>query len=206
MDKLELKVLPSQQKKTKISWQKTIDKLKPLDYLGLFSLIVGLTYYAFSEFWSFIGIICIFMPFLPLLLYKDKIFAPLKMYLGIDLKTWHLVSLAIAISLLFTDTAPAHAFFFKNIEDAIVNTLTASGAGGDTAFVTTLFTIVRIIITLSLLGGIIFAAFQASQGGQYVPILTSFVIAVMVIVSIEGFSKWILVAPGGGGGTGTPVP
>ena len=204
MNELELKAIPTQQKQTKISWQKTLKKLKPIDYLGLFSLLLGLSYYALAEFWSFVGIICVFMPFLPLLLYKDKIFSPFKLYFGVALKTWHLVSLAIATSLFFTNNAPAQAFFFKNIEDTIVNTLTASGAGGDTSFVTTLFTIIRIVIVMALIGGIVFAAIQASQGGNLTPVLTAFMLALMVVVSIEGFSKWILVAPGGGGGTTVP--
>jgi hypothetical protein len=182
-----------------ISSRSKFKKINTLDWVAAICGGSALAYYAYNEFYTFVILALVTATLTPLLLaQKSTWFTNIQRTFGIQIKSWHLVGGVMCLGTFFMADMPAHAFFFKTIEDTIVSTLTSSGAGGSTSFVVTLFTVIRIAVLLALVFGIVYAINQSTQGNDLRPIAQSFGIGIMAIVAIEALSKWIL----GGDSTG----
>lgn len=192
LDLQDLDVRPVHQPKA--NWHRQFKKaLTPFNQVALAGAGASLLYYAFSDPYSFCVILGVLLTLVPLLIVeKNPKFQAFQKRWGVPLKSWHLVSLALAIGAVLQVNSPASAFFFTTIENAIVNTLTESGAEGSTAFVNILFTIIRIGLLLAVVFGIFYGINQASQGGELRPIFSAFAVGIVSVVGIEGLSKWIL--------------
>jgi hypothetical protein len=168
-------------------------KPNTLDWIAAIGGGSALCYYAYNEFYTFATIALTVATFLPLLLLqKTTWFTNLSKTFGIRIKTWHIVAATLCLGTFFITDAPAHAFLFTTIENSIKKTLEDSGATAGSAFVTTLFTVIRIAVLLAIVFGIVYAINQSTQGNDLRPIAQTFGIGIMAIVAIEALSKWIL--------------
>lgn len=124
---------------------------------------------------------------------------------GLPIKAWHLGSVVIAVSAVVAAGAidPVSAQMFNNLEEAVTDAIAETGDSAiDTAVITTIFNIFRILIVLAFLIGVVIVFTQATRGGDWQPIANLLAIGVAFVIGVEVISQLIIGDGGGGGGGG----
>jgi hypothetical protein len=110
---------------------------------------------------------------------------------GIKVKFQYILGVILSLAFVLLANDRAYAFLFNNIETSVTDVMTQSGFT-DTAFITTLFTLVRLVVVFGIVGGIVAAAVQAVRGNEVMPIIICLFIGVATVIAIEAFSRWVL--------------
>ncbi len=122
--------------------------------------------------------------------------------IGLPIKGWHLASVVIAISAVAAagHIDPVSAQMFNNLEEAVTDAIAETGDSAiDTAVITTIFNIFRILIVLAFLIGVVIVFTQATRGGDWQPIANLLAIGVAFVIGVEVISQ-LIIGDGGGGG------
>jgi hypothetical protein len=109
----------------------------------------------------------------------------LNYWLGTKISFWH-VSVLIIGGVMFlssADFSPAHAVFLDKLEGA-VNSLVGE-TGIDTAVISNLFNMIRIVFLLLVVAAGLYAYNQAQQGNDWRPIVTQIALAISVVIAID---------------------
>ena len=127
----------------------------------------------------------------------------------VSITFWHILAIALAAVILL-DHSPAHGFFLNHLRDnmakAVCSAVTggggftgagggAGGAGGscsEAGFVTNTFLMIQILVGLGVAGSFIGGLVQAGQQQDPSGMFRLTAIIVIVVVLIEGFSRFIV--------------
>ncbi len=112
---------------------------------------------------------------------------------GVRIKVHHVAACILLLTILISSMGmPAQALLFQSIEDKVNEILTGAGSTVDTATITTIFTVLRIIVIFGFLVGGIFLVNQAMQGGDWKPIGNMMAIGLGFVLAIEVLSRLVL--------------
>lgn len=133
--------------------------------------------------------------------------APLKIpgsNIEIGITFWHILAIALAAVILL-DQTPVHAFFLNHLKTNMATAIcTATGATGgagagtgtggcpQAAFTNNFFLLVQLLVGLGVTGSFIAGLIQASQQQDPSGMFRLAGIIVIVVVLIEGFSRFIV--------------
>ncbi len=133
--------------------------------------------------------------------------APLKIprsNIEITISFWHITAIVLAAVILL-DHSPAQAFFLNHLRDkmaeAVCSAVTDGGGFGTTTtagtceqagFVNNTFLMIQILVGLGVAGSFIGGLVQASQQQDPSGMFRLTAIIVIVVVLIEGFSRFIV--------------
>jgi hypothetical protein len=109
----------------------------------------------------------------------------LNKWIGTKIGFWHVSVLILGgVMLLSSATfAPAHALFLSKLEGAVTTLVGTTGV--DTAVITSLFNMIRIIFLLLVVAAGLYAYNQAQQGNDWRPIVVQIALAIAVVISID---------------------
>lgn len=123
--------------------------------------------------------------------------------LKIPIRAWHLVSLVLALTVVFGQLGlPVDAQFFHSLEETIKDVNTASGAGIDDGTISTIFTFFRVLIVLAFIVGVVAVLSQAMRGNDWQPIAQMIAVGIAFVIGVEVVTSLIL----GGATDATPTP
>lgn len=208
----------SKSPKTQLSsWRNIPKNLKPFDWFCAVLGILALGYYAYlSPF-----VLCMILIFATLLapflgipyltkegsgLVKTGVLIIPRSNIKISISFWHILAIALCAVILL-DNSPAQAFFLNHLRDRMAEAVCAAvtggggiggagGAGGGTCneagFVNNTFLMIQILVGLGVAGTFIAALIQASQQQDPSGMFRLTAIIVIVVVLIEGFSRFIV--------------
>ena len=119
--------------------------------------------------------------------------------LTLPIRSWHLVSLVLALTVVFGHLGlPADAQFFNSLEQTIKEVNTDSGAGIDEGTITTIFIFFRVLIVLAFIVGVTAVLSQAMRGNDWQPIAQMIAVGIAFVIGVEVVTSLIL-----GGATST---
>jgi hypothetical protein len=133
----------------------------------------------------------------------SRIIPMLNYWIGTKISFWHVSVLILGGVMLLSsaDFSPAHAVFLDKLEGA-VNSLVGE-TGIDTAVISNLFNMIRIVFLLLVVAAGLYAYNQAQQGNDWRPIVTQIALAISVVIAIDLLSAlFVAGTPAGEGGTG----
>jgi hypothetical protein len=109
----------------------------------------------------------------------------LNRWIGTKISFWHVSVLILGGVMLLSsaDLSPAHAVFLDKLEGA-VNDLVGN-TGIDTAVISNLFNMIRIIFLLLVVAAGLYAYNQAQQGNDWRPIVVQIALAISVVIAID---------------------
>lgn len=144
-------------------------------------------------------------------LVKKASFTIPRSNIQISITFWHILAIALAAVILL-DHSPAHAFFLNHLRDSMSRAVCAAvtggggftgGAGGgagatgagtcnEAGFVNNTFLMIQILVGLGVAGSFIAGLVQAGQQQDPSGMFRLTAIIVIVVVLIEGFSRFIV--------------
>ena len=144
-------------------------------------------------------------------LVKKATFTIPRSNISIGITFWHILAIALAAVILL-DHSPAHAFFLNHLRDKMAQAVcaavtggggftggtgtgTGTGTGGtcnEAGFVNNTFLMIQILVGLGVAGSFIGGLVQASQQQDPSGMFRLTAIIVIVVVLIEGFSRFIV--------------
>jgi hypothetical protein len=109
----------------------------------------------------------------------------LNNWIGTKISFWHVSVLILGGVILLSAApfAPAHALFLSKLEGAVITLVGTTGV--DTAVITSLFNMIRIIFLLLVVAAGLYAYNQAQQGNDWRPIVVQIALAIAVVISID---------------------
>ena len=140
-------------------------------------------------------------------LVKKATFTIPRSNISIGITFWHILAIALAAVILL-DNSPASAFFLNHLRDKMAQAVCAAVTGGggftggtggtgtgtcnEAGFVNNTFLMIQILVGLGVAGSFIGGLVQASQQQDPSGMFRLTAIIVIVVVLIEGFSRFIV--------------
>lgn len=171
----------------KAQYYQLTSQLQTADTRAIAAIVSGAVYFAVTHSTTVYLFLTCF-----LLAAVVKHIADLFPGIGIRVKPWHLLGLALTLTAVLAWEAPASAQFFDSLEEGVTDVITEGDTGIDEGIVETIFTFFRIIIVLAFLVGVAAVLTQAFRGNDWSPIANMLGVGVAFVIVIELITQLIL--------------
>lgn len=109
------------------------------------------------------------------------------------------VSTVVLTLLMVLQVQPVYAQFFNALEQATTEVVSGSNSGIDTAVITIIFVLFRVLVVLAFVAGVVGLLVQSFRGGDWQPIASMIGIGLAFVIGVEVITNLML---GGAGGAG----